>query len=288
MTLKITLFILIPMIASAVFTAPLFQQDSAEKTISFTDGAVKYRGTSFNYDKAIATEVKAQTIEASPASAKEPAPYDTIYPQHIAFELVGTYTAQPQSFIKPDIRVYFVPDYQKAYAADPKAMREVVSTMNRMRQILRTRQLPAKGELPTIPIPDGYYAFRAHASFIRFANGVGVVFLTQGQQDEMPVNNQNLSYEFQGMTDDGRFYVTAEFPVAAPFLAYDRDKANYGATVKEAKCYQCADHQRFMREYRAYVNKIRAQLEQLPAERFQPGLVSFDELIKSIKITDVM
>ncbi len=254
---------------------------------NFHGGTVDYKGTSFKYDNAVASEVKAQTIEASIASAKESAPFDSIYPQHIAFELMGTYSAKPESFIKPDIRVYSVSEYEKAFAADKKAAREVSSTINRMRQILRTRQLPEKSDIPTLPIPDGYYAFRAHASFLRFANGTGIVFLTQGQQDEMPVNNQNLSYEFQGMTDDGRFYVTAEFPVAASFLAYDRDKANYGGTVKESKCLQCADHQRFVREYRDYINKVQAQLQRLPPDKFQPSLTSFDDLLKSIKISDL-
>ena len=156
-----------------------------------------------------------------------------------------------------------------------------------MRQILRTRKLPAKGDLPSLPIPDGTYAFRAHTSFIRFANGVGVGYLTQGQQDEMPVNNQSISYEFQGMTDDGKFYVTAEFPVNTRLLAYDRDKANYGGTVKEAKCYDCPDHRRFVREYQAYAKRMEAQLQRLSPEKFQPSLMSFDELIKSIKITDM-
>ena len=286
---KIFLLLLTTLLAWGWFPARTTQQNSASKTpqesISFHDGSVEYQGTSFKYDKSLASNVKAQTIEASLASAREAAPYDTIYPRHLAFELVGTYTAQPASFIKPDIRIYSIRDYERAFAADPKAAREVTATINRMRQILRTRSLPLKGDVPSLPIPDGYYAFRAHAAFLRFANGTGVVFLTQGQQDEMPVNNQNLSYEFQGITDDGRFYVTAEFPVAAPFLAYDRDKANYGGAVKEAACYQCADHHRFMREYRTYVSKVQKQLETLRAEEFQPSLKSFDELVKSIKVT---
>jgi len=286
---KISLLLLTTLLALGWFPARTTQQNSANKTpqenISFSDGSVAYLGTTFKYDRGLASEVKAQTIEASLASAREPAPYDTIFSRHIAFELVGTYAAQPASFIKPDIRVYPLRAYEKAFAADRKARREVVATINQMRQILRSRSLPLKGDLPSLPIPDGYYAFRAHTAFLRFDNGTGVVFLTQGQQDEMPVNNQNLSYEFQGITDDGRFYVTAEFPVAAPFLAYDRDKANYGAVVKEASCYQCADHRRFMQEYRAYVSKVQEQLEKLRPEEFQPSLKSFDDLVKSIKVT---
>jgi len=39
-----------------------------------------------------------------------------------------------------------------------------------------------------------------------------------------------------------------------------------------------------MREYRAYARSIGLKLERLPAEKFQPNLKLFDELITSIEI----
>ncbi len=254
------------------------------KTQVFQEGNVDYRGVRFNHDKSLASEVTAKIVEAQVASAENSGPGDTIYPNHLAFELVGTYPAKPTSFIGSEIHVYPVPEYKQAFAPDPKAAREVSATIVRLQRILSTRNLAFKGEVPLLPLPDGYLAFRAHTAFLRFKQGSGMVFLTQGQQDEMPVNNQSLSYEFQGLTNDGRYYVTAEFPVAAPFLAYDRDRANYGGSVKESSCYECPDHARFMREYRAYVRTISNKLEKLPAEKFQPSLKLFDDLITSIEV----
>ncbi len=254
------------------------------KTQVFQEAKVDYRGVRFNYDKSLASEVTAKIVEAQVASAENSGPGDTIYPTHVAFELVGTYPPKPTSFIGSEIHVYPVREYKQAFAPDPKAAREVSATIVRLQRILSTRDLAFKGEVPLLPLPDGYLAFRAHTAFLRFKQGSGMVFLTQGQQDEMPVNNQSLSYEFQGLTNDGRYYVTAEFPVAAPFLAYDRDTANYGGSVKESSCYQCPDHARFMREYRAYVRTISNKLEKLPPDKFQPSLKLFDDLITSIEV----
>jgi hypothetical protein len=39
-----------------------------------------------------------------------------------------------------------------------------------------------------------------------------------------------------------------------------------------------------MKEYRVYVRGIKNRLEKLPADKFQPGLKTFDELISSIEI----
>jgi len=245
---------------------------------------VDYHGVRFHHDKSLASAVTAKIVEAQLASAENPAPADTIYPTHLAFELAGTYPAQPVSFIPSEIHVYPVREYKLAFARDPKAAREVSATIVKLQRILRSRNPRFTGEVPLLPLPDGYLAFRARTRFLQFNQGSGIVFLTQGQQDEMPINNQNLSYEFEGLTNDGRYYVTAEFPVAAPFLAYDRDKANYDVSIKESSCYECPEHARFMREYRAYARSIGLKLERLPAEKFQPNLKLFDELITSIEI----
>jgi hypothetical protein len=238
----------------------------------------------FTYDKSVASQVTAKIVDAQVASKENSGPGDTIYPIHLVFELAGTYSAQPASFIPSEIHVYSVRGYKQAFAADPKSARDVSATIAKLQRILSSRNLAFKGEVPLLPLPDGYLAFRAHTAFLRFKQGSGIVFLTQGQQDEMPVNNQNLSYEFQGLTNDGRYYVTAEFPVAAPFLAYNRDQANYGGSVKESSCFQCPDHTRFMKEYRAYVRTISNTLEKLPSDKFQPRLKLFDDLLTSLEV----
>jgi len=61
-------------------------------------------------------------------------------------------------------------------------------------------------------------AFIGKRKFLRFRNGRGVLFLTQYQQETLPVNNGALVCTFQGMTDDNAWYVSAVFPVAAPGL----------------------------------------------------------------------
>ena len=257
---------------------------SRSQTQVFLGGQVDYRGVRFNHDKSIASEVTSKIVEAQVASTENSGPGDTIYPTHVAFALAGTYSSQPASFIASEIHVYPVREYKQAFAKDPKAAREVSGTIARLRRILSIRNPRFKGDVPLLPLPDGYLAFRAHTKFLRFKQGSGIVFLTQSQQDEMPINNQNLSYEFEGLTNDGRYYVTAEFPVATPFLAFDRDKASYGGTVRESSCFECPEHTRFIREYRAYARSIGNKLERLQPDMFQPGLNRFDELLISIEI----
>jgi hypothetical protein len=285
----VVLLVLVASLGGAVLLPSVFS-DAAKRSPRlqesdvFRDGRVDYEGIRFSFDLALASEVKAEIIAASPASKENEGPPDTIYPRHVVFTFVSTDPAEPKSFIEPVIHVYPVPEYKRAFRADPATARVVNAVMVRLQRLLRAGSPVIKGKVPYLPIPDGTFAFRAHEAILRFHKGSGLVFLTQGQQDEMPINNQNLSYEFQGITNDGRYYVSAEFPAAAPFLAYDRDKATYEGRVKEASCVACPDHQRFMREYRAYAAAMKQKLAALPREKFQPSLRLIDNLLTSLEI----
>jgi hypothetical protein len=243
--------------------------------------AAIYKGVSFSYDASLASEVKAETVPGvrmrEEGDEKEPAP------EHVAFTLVGTYKRQPESYISPEIHVYPVAGYSRAVAASKGMSKAVRETIQRLKTLLRDQPAAFRGEVPTLPVPDGHQAFRAHLQYLRFRNGRGIMFLTQGQQDEMPVNNQSISYEFQGLTDDGQFYVTAEFPVAAPFLADDRDAATYDG-FKDPGCFNCKARAIFVRRYRAYAEGVGRRLDQLQPENFQPSLRLYDELINSLEI----
>lgn len=242
-------------------------------------------GVSFTYDSWLASEVKAVTVPASiPAPDEVAFPFDAAYPEHVAFGLVGTYPYEPASFIKPEIHVYPTADFRKTFAPFKGMNAEVERTLKRLRLLLRTRPRDFAGVPPFLPplTPDTV-ALRARTHYVSFRGGSGLACVIQTQQDEMPVNNQNLSYKFQGLTDDGRFFVTAVFPVAAPFLANDRDVARFDG-FDYADCYNCPAERAFKRKYRAYADRLARRLELLPVTGFAPRLDFYDELLSSIEI----
>ena len=131
-----------------------------------------------------------------------------------------------------------------------------------------------------LPFPDGTEVFHAHVNYLRFRGGSGVAFLTQGQQDDELINNQHLSYEFRGLTDDGRFYVSAVFPAGAPVLAATRDAASHdGYTLPT---YPGGRAER--RRYGVYVERVRRKLERLTPAQFRPSLRLYDEMLSSLEI----
>lgn len=303
MTLSKTTLAALPLACAALLlgaaaTAPTGPRASAQiwsnvsppprPASSRTHGVKKtaaHDGVSFTYDSWLASEVKAVTVPASiPAPDEVAFPLEAAYPEHVAFGLVGTYPHEPPSFIKPEIHVYPTADFRKTFAPFRGLNAEVERNLKRLRLLLRTRPRDFAGVPPFLPplTPDTL-ALRAHTHYVKFRGGSGLACVIQTQQDEMPVNNQNLAYEFQGLTDDGRFYVTAVFPVAAPFLANDRDRARFDG-FDYAPCYNCPAERAFKKKYRAYTARLARRLERLPPSGFAPRLDLYDELLSSLEI----
>ncbi len=254
------------------------KKDEAE-TISFNNGRVNYKGISFTYDAELTAEVRARTIPASPTlpSSVVAVPGDVIFPEHITFSLIGA-VLLPHA----EVRVYPVVEYKHAFSTLPEMAKEVDGTIQRLSFLLQTQPVAFAGEVPYLPLPHGYFAFRAHTKYVKFKNGKGIVFLTQGQQDEALINNSKLSYRFQGLTDDGLYYVSATFRAKAPFLP-DGDATSFeGYTPPD--CFACENREELLRGYRRYVNKMRFRLEKVPPTNFQPNLKLYDTLISSLEI----
>lgn len=236
-------------------------------------------GVSLAYDAALAREVRGETVAAAPLEAADEKP-DGVYPEHVAFKLVGMSGAPANSYHEPVVRVCPVAEYLRAFSVSPRHVRDAERTLNELRRLLRRRPAVLKGNVPMLPFPDATEAFHARVRYLRFRGGSGVAFLTQGQQDTELINTQHASYEFRGLTDDGRFYVSAEFPVGAPPIAAARDAApHYGYTPEVI-----IDDARARRRYDAYVEGVRRKLERLRPEQFRPDLRLYDELLSSLDI----
>jgi hypothetical protein len=234
---------------------------------------------SLTYDAALARDVKAETVPAAPLENADEKP-DGVYPEHVAFTLVGVGDAPADSFNEPVIRVCPVAEYLKAFSVSPGYVKDAGRTLNELRRLIRRRSVALRGNVPALPFADGTEVFHAHVRHLRFRGGAGIAFLTQGQQDDELVNNQHVSYEFRGLTDDGRFYVSATFPAGAPVIAATRDAASHdGYTLPRDP-----GGRREQRRYAAYVERVRRKLERLRPAQFQPDLRLYDELLSSIEI----
>ncbi|HEX8097114.1 MAG TPA: hypothetical protein VF507_03720, partial [Pyrinomonadaceae bacterium] len=94
--------------------------------------------------------------------------------------------------------------------------------------------------------------------------------------------NQGLTYVFQGLTNDGEYYVSATFPVSAPILPDEgNEELSRRYRLYDRQCLNCPQ---YGPHNRAYLKSTTRKLERLPAQQFQPKLTAFDALLRTLNV----
>jgi hypothetical protein len=241
-----------------------------------------YKGVSFNYPASLASGIEFQIRAESRLSGETDKP-EGVVPSHLAFTFQGPYaTRHKSSYFTPEVSIYSVSKYKDALALSNAYVQSLEEDIQSLKVILAERRpSPPKGEIPFLPFgTDATQAFHSHLKYIDFKNGRGLLFLTQFNIEPSLVNNQGLIYTFQGLTDDGHYYVSARFPVTAPSLppSYEANKfENYSLRMFYGR-----DRKANEQKYESYLARIERELDDLPSDRFEPSLSLFDKLISSL------
>ncbi len=269
--------------------------------------SVRYKGVSFTFDPSLASDVTSESIPAS----LEGKPCD-IWPEHSGFKLLGYPRLRSLEATDPRIRVFSIAKFREAFSvAGIEYAKNVVSPKDqwdwakdfdeevRVLQALfvkqpksdelrvflanarasEARKLDDFPQMPFLPMWEASQAFFTRPQYINFKNGRGIFFLTQWNVSETSqVTNDGLDYAFQGMTDDGQYYVYAEFSVTAPFLPNDNDPDVVAWNEKNYLLPQKS------KTYQDYLRPIVGKLQALPADQFKPNLELLDQLISSMEV----
>ncbi|MDX1437862.1 MAG: hypothetical protein R3335_13710 [Anaerolineales bacterium] len=201
--------------------------------------------------------VAVETVAAQNATAESP--YWEAMPQHRRLVLEG-YPVTAHRF-EPQIFIYPAGELDSANESAGRAATD-------LRALLETRQ--RGNALPFLPLLNELQTMDARVQFLDFKNGSGVRFLTQYGQGLVPINNYELFYTFQGLTGDGRYYVSAILPVTSPELP-DSPTVSEGDTGS-------------LSNFQDEVSRTVALLNQQDAESFTPDLEKMDALIRSIEV----
>ncbi len=216
---------------------------------------------SFRYDPAVAASVDAETVEAQSPRDEPGEPT----PRHIRFTLDGYVVRSPRH--APVIAVYGVDAYE---AASPQAGRQIAA----LRALLADRPATIRGAadasnpLPFLPYGPSAELFHAQAVLVEFAGGAGVRYIAQRDLGTAPVTNADVFYTFQGLTDDGAFYISAVLPIAVPGLP--DDDAAAGEAAEDG--------------WDAYIAGVVDALEAVDGADVTPPLAKLDAMVGSIVV----
>ena len=246
-----------------VATATLPQSTSTPTAESALD-RLEYFGVSFDRIPAVFSGVNSSiaSLEGGEAGATG---WMGPSPEHYLFELQG-YTL-PLPWIQPQILVYPIREYA---AVNPPAG-EVAAKLDAALRVVEA----SRDSLPFLPMWNAGQVFHARTELLSFQNGKGLRYLTCYAQAMVPIDEKCLFYTFQGLTQDGLYYVAAVLPVDLPELH----------TTEMTSLWEALTRDYDPTRYQGYLEKIVQTLEIAEGRAFSPDLKQLDALFASLRVT---
>lgn len=261
---------------------PLAAQPSPElETISWSEFG---RNISLTYDSALAPWVDARTVPAVPVS--DQVLFAESQPSYAQIRFWGYHGGRPYDLpIFPaenriaQVRVFRTAEFPGYGDDSPQGF---LNQMQALKDLLirgiepeRCAQ-PITGEpaMPYLPWINMKQTLCAQPEIIEFANGRGVRYLSYFSQGINPVLDREVLYTFQGLSNDGEFYVAAFFPVETGIFP-----------TEPPACPRCGepDYDPFA-EWATILGEQLIRLNAQTETDFVPSLNVLDDLVRSIHI----
>ena len=222
----------------------------------------------------LAEMVTPQLIPAVPFSADNSGVLNG-EPAHLRFtfdnvdlpEWGGVYPDQAQLLIYP-VEAY------ETMAADA-GVDTVSERLDALRTLLEDRPETVEGEIPVLADFGGAVQdLIAQVQYLDFNGGSGIRFITHYGTDESPITDYDTFYTFQGLTDDGKYYIAFYNPASTALLP--GDQAAIDALLEDPAA--------FKENYQTYLQETTDTLDQARSTDFTPSLSQLDTMLESLQI----
>jgi len=214
-------------------------------------------------DPALASSSDCKTV---PEAGGADMPAFTVNPEYTELTLQGYILAD--RFFTAHIDVYPVQRFTEL-APDVNIPSRVAAL-----QSLIGGAAPGAGALPLLPIFNAAQEFYAHYQVVPFGTGSGIRYLTQYSQFADPVNNHEMFYSYQGLTSDGKLWISVILPVSHPSLPANGDTPPGGLTPEQ-----------FSNNFPTYIADMTTKLNAEAENSFSPALPMLNALVASLKVS---
>lgn len=187
-----------------------------------------------------------------------------IFPDHLELTLIDYPLSRTQ--FSPMFYLYPVSRFSELL---PDVVPHQVANLEN----IMSGEVPNDQNLPFLPPLPLEQTFFSNIAIISFHGGKGVRYITQFDDYDSVINNKTVFYTFQGITDDGKYWLAITLPISSPTLPAD-DSSTWPPEGYTAE--------RWAQNYDAYVNRIRETLDTQNLDSFFPAITELDSLIVSI------
>ena len=218
---------------------------------------VSFQGITFCYDPSLASDVSTSVASAENSEMTEA----FSLPERSKFEFIN-YVLSP-TFHTPTIQVIPI----QAYGNISPSSMQVIQTL----QTVLNNKPTDQESMPFLPQWNAAQMFVSKVGYVTFQNGQGVRYLTQYAQAAYPIANDTMFYTFQGITNDGQYFISAILPISHPSLPATGDA--YTGSMDD-----------LMNNFPDYLANIRTQLNGQSDDSFSPSILTLDAMMQSFNV----
>lgn len=264
--------LLVTLLATVSMALPVLAQDVPEPQPASSQlieaVRVNHDGIQFVYDIGLASSVSYMQHRATEGDVQVPSP---AY-REFTFDGYsdGDYLRHA---IQPRIEVYAIEDFgpYPAFIAQLDELSRLLAEQPDLNQYVNaTFDTPNALTLPFLPIIPAAQVMRALPEYIDVARIDGIRYLVYYSQAPNPVLEGEMFYTFQGITDDGQYYVSAMLPV------------NTGVLPTEESTPVEPDD--WMADYEDYLTELLGRIPPTDGAGFTPSLATLDALVQSVTV----
>jgi nucleoid-associated protein YgaU len=225
-----------------------------------------FGGVTFSFSSDLAQSAEGSETAAIPVS--EGPSLGGAMPASVRFMFNGE---APPDFVGPltaQVVVYKAEDWVSLDSS-------TATTVADLQSLLATKPADFAETIPVLPPVNAAQVFHVQNKYLEFENGSGVAFVGYYAQDVAPVTADSIFYSFQGLTDNGKYYVVVFYPVTTSMLPADFQTALGSMTDEQ-----------WAAQYNDYLAKLTTDLDALESSDFTPDLSWLDDLVTSINVSD--
>jgi len=246
-------------------TAPVHAQGGTTNTVAFN-------GVSFSYDSALGNRVSIAQVPGDPVDLQAPGGPDAAHTEFILYTADATSNTIPATFDAPiSVRIYKTADlaayeYAKKQSTD---LTTLLAARPDLAKYMAVSQNQSENALPFLPSLPAAQVIRARAHYVETPTVKGIAYVTVFRQDASPFTASEFMYTFQGLSADGKTYISAIFRVKASVFPEKLESV---------------DMDKFMANIQPYFTDSIQKLNQAAPTDFAPALTPLDALIASLAV----
>lgn len=204
----------------------------------------------------IAAKFSGKVVSATP-NERRSSPFMNGAPEHLQFAFDNDHLSVVVRYRERQLLLYPINAYRELFGITSREQARFNVEIKLLQQLIANSSESFSEAIPVLPPVESIQLFCSQIRYLNFADGAGVRFVTRYAMEASPTTNENIFYTFQGLTADGKYYISVFYPITAkglPGTAVILTTTNF--------------------------------LNQLASADFTPDLARMDDMVKSLRIVE--